>query len=183
MRLEIRNCSASLTCAARSDHSASETPMHTPDLLCLGPSGAVLGRRGSPFLNTVLGARGEDARNVSTSNSVPYARRVHIFVLCLTAILRLVVIDRDASPKVAKMGCSRSKCTCFLCLFHGFALPVTLRAESPVYSDVFRQITEFLGRTFSPQSIGGMRFLGRCPRLVYRRAVGPEESAPRMASM
>ena len=36
-------------------------------------------------------------------------------------------------------------------------------------------IKRFLGRTFSPQSLGGMRFIGRCPMLVYWRAVGPEE--------
>ena len=58
---------------------------------------------------------------------------------------------------------------------HGFASTVISRAESPVDADVFRQSNASLGRTFSPQSIGGMRFLGRCPRLVSRRAVGPEE--------
>ena len=34
------------------------------------------------------------------------------------------------------------------------------------------QTAASLGRTFSPQSIGGMRFLGRYPRLVYQRAAG-----------
>ena len=58
---------------------------------------------------------------------------------------------------------------------HGFASPVILRAESPVDAGVFRQSNASLGRTFSPQSIHGLRFLGRCPRLVSRRAVGPEE--------
>jgi hypothetical protein len=50
------------------------------------------------------------------------------------------------------------------------------RAESPVHSGVLRQPTASLERTFSPQLSGVMSFLGRCPRLVYRRAVGPEES-------
>ena len=36
-------------------------------------------------------------------------------------------------------------------------------------------IKRFLGRTFNPQSLGGMGFIGRCPMLVYWRAVGPEE--------
>jgi hypothetical protein len=58
---------------------------------------------------------------------------------------------------------------------HGFASTVILRAESPVDAGVFRTSNALLGRTFSPQWIGGMRFLGRCPRLVSRRAVGPEE--------
>ena len=58
---------------------------------------------------------------------------------------------------------------------HGYASAVILRAESPVYAGGVRQSNAFLGRTFSPQLIGGMRFLGRCPRLVSRRAVGPEE--------
>jgi hypothetical protein len=58
---------------------------------------------------------------------------------------------------------------------HGFASTFTLRAESPAHSGVLRQPTASLGRTFSPQLSGVMRFLGRCPRLAYRRAVGPEE--------
>ncbi len=60
---------------------------------------------------------------------------------------------------------------------HGFASAVILRAEGPVHAGAFRQSAAFLGRAFSPQSSGGMRFLGRCPRLVSRRAVGPEEYA------
>jgi hypothetical protein len=64
---------------------------------------------------------------------------------------------------------------------HGVASTVILRAESPVYAGVFRQSNACLERTFSPQSSGGMRFLGRCPdRYTHLMIVGPPSwSRPR----
>ena len=68
--------------------------------------------------------------------------------------------------------------------------PTKQRAESPIHGiaacDVgyqFRGVTKMImkgiGRAFSPRETVSTRFLGRCPRLVWRWAFGPEtQTAP-----
>jgi hypothetical protein len=68
--------------------------------------------------------------------------------------------------------------------------PTQRRAESRIKGNAgdefghhFRGVTKLIahgiGRAFSPREFISTGFLGRCPRLVWRRAVGPEtQTAP-----
>jgi hypothetical protein len=68
--------------------------------------------------------------------------------------------------------------------------PIKRRAESQNHRIIgdesghnFRRATKFIthgmGRAFSPREIVSTGFLGRCPRLVWRWAFGPEtQTAP-----
>jgi hypothetical protein len=62
--------------------------------------------------------------------------------------------------------------------------PTKQRAEGPIHSiddypiehhfrGVTKLITAGIGRAFSPREIISTRYLGRCPRLVWRWAFGP----------
>ena len=47
------------------------------------------------------------------------------------------------------------------------------------FRGVTKLIAQGIGRAFSPREFISTGFLGRCPRLVWRRAVGPEtQTAP-----
>ena len=103
-RLEMRNRSASLTWAGRSDHSASDTAIHTADLSCFGPSGSLAGRRASPFLKMELGTSGDVAKKASTSNSVPMTLKVHIGECCsLGLIPTLKGEQKGAFPAASRL--------------------------------------------------------------------------------